>query len=355
MSSKLFSPIKIRDVQFKNRIMVSPMCMYSAQDGVANTWHLVHAGSRAVGGAGLFIFEATGVSPEGRITPGCLGLWNDQQLEALKPIVSFIKNQGPAAGIQLAHAGRKGSSELAWKGGAALSPENGGWINVAPSALAYSKDTPVPHALTVQGIETLIQDFSSAAQRAIKAGFQVIEIHMAHGYLMHEFLSPISNHRQDEFGGTLENRMRLPLMVVEAVRKVIPAQTPLFVRISATDWVEGGWDLQQSVILAKELKNRGVDFIDCSSGGLSPNQIIPVEPGFQVPFAEEIRKQVQILTGAVGLITEPKMADEIISMGKADAILLGRELLRDPYWPLHAAKKLGVDIDWPLQYERGKI
>lgn len=355
MNTKLFSPLQLRSVSLKNRIVVSPMCMYSAKEGLPNSWHLVHLGSRAVGGAGLLIVEATGVSPEGRISPGCLGLWNDLQVEAFKPIVSFIKEQGSTPGIQLAHAGRKGSHAVAWAGGRALSVSDGGWTTVAPSALPYSDHTPPPQELTLPEIDSLIESFCSAAQRAINAGFEVIELHMAHGYLMHQFLSPLSNHRNDSFGGSLENRMRLPLKIVEEVRKVLPSTLPLLVRISASDWIEGGWDLSQSIVLAHELKKKGVDLIDCSSGGLAPHQKIPLSPGYQVPFADEIRKQADILTGAVGLITEPEQAEAILTSGQADAIFLARELLRDPYWPLHAAKKMGVNLPWPVQYERAKV
>ncbi len=355
MPSKLFSPFKLRDLQIRNRIGVSPMCMYSAQDGVPNSWHLVHLGSRAVGGAGLVIFEATGVSPEGRISPGCLGLWNESQMNAMKPIVSFIREQGAVAGIQLAHAGRKASHDLAWKGGGRLSAQEGGWTTVAPSAIPFSKEESKPLALDIDGIKKIVQDFKTATARALTAGFEVIELHMAHGYLMHEFLSPLSNHRTDEFGGSLENRMRLPLTLVDEVRTIIPNTQPLFVRISATDWADGGWDLEQSIHFAKELKKRGVDLIDCSSGGLVEHQKIPVGPEFQVPFSSEIRKRAELPTAAVGLITDPLSAENILNLGNADLILLGREELRDPHWPLHAAKKLGVEIQWPVQYERAKI
>ncbi|MDG0818107.1 NADH:flavin oxidoreductase/NADH oxidase [Bdellovibrio svalbardensis] len=354
MNAQLFSPLKLRDITFKNRIAVSPMCMYSAENGVPNSWHMVHLGSRAVGGAGLIVVEATGVSPEGRISPGCLGLWNDQQMEAFKPIVSFMKEQGSVAGIQLAHAGRKASHSVSWKGSRALSAQEGGWQVQAPSAIPYSEQSLLPKEMNSDDILQLIEDFCASTQRALNAGFQVIELHMAHGYLMHEFLSPLSNHRQDEYGGSLENRMRLPLKLVEEVRKILPMELPLLVRISATDWAEGGWDLPQSIEFAKELKKRGVDLVDCSSGGNVPHQKIAVGPHYQVPFAEAIKQSAGIPTGAVGLITDPLSAEEILKSGKADLIFLARELLRDPYWPLHAAKKLGVDIAWPLQYERAK-
>ncbi|QDK38711.1 NADH:flavin oxidoreductase/NADH oxidase [Bdellovibrio sp. NC01] len=354
MNSLLFSPLKLRSLTLKNRIAVSPMCQYSAKDGVPNSWHMVHLGSRAVGGAGLIIVEATGVSPEARISPGDLGLWNDQQTESFKPIVSFIKENGAVAGIQLAHAGRKASTDVPWRGGKGLTPQQEGWQTLAPSAISYSDKYTMPKEMSTDEIEQMIQDFCSATQRAINAGFQVIELHFAHGYLMHQFLSPLSNHRHDQYGGTLENRMRMPLKVVEEVRKVMPSDMPLLVRISATDWAEGGWDLDQSLIFCQELKTRGVDLIDCSSGGLTGAQKIAVGPHYQVPFAEAVKKEADILTGAVGLITDPEAAEQILTSGKADLVLLARELLRDPYWPLHAAKKLGVEITWPPQYERAK-
>ncbi len=354
MNSQLFSPLTLRNITIKNRIAVSPMCMYSAKDGVPNSWHMVHLGSRAVGGAGLVVVEATGVSPEGRISPGCLGLWNDQQMEAFKPIVSFIKEQGSVPGIQLAHAGRKASHAEAWKGGKALSAQQGGWQTLGPSSLAYSEHTPTPKEMSNDEILQLIEDFCSSAQRAMNAGFQLIELHFAHGYLMHEFLSPLSNQRRDQYGGSLENRMRLPLQLVDEIRKIMPAELPLFVRISATDWAEGGWDLPQSIEFCKELKKRGVDLVDCSSGGNVPHQKIPTGPHYQVPFAETVKKEASVPTAAVGLITEPLAAEEILTSGKADMVFLARELLRDPYWPLHAAKKLGINITWPLQYERAK-
>lgn len=354
MNSHLFSPLQLRSLTLKNRIAVSPMCQYSAKDGVPNSWHMVHLGSRAVGGAGLIIVEATGVSPEARISPADLGLWNDQQTEAFKPIVSFIKENGAVAGIQLAHAGRKASTDVPWRGGKGLTPQQEGWQTLAPSAVSYSDKYTTPKEMSGEEIEQMIQDFCAATQRAINAGFQVIELHCAHGYLMHQFLSPLANKRTDQYGGILENRMRMPLKVVEEVRKVMPANLPLIVRISATDWAEGGWDLDQSLIFCQELKARGVDLIDCSSGGLTPAQKITVGPHYQVPFAEAVKKEADILTGAVGLITDPEAAEQILSSGKADLVLLARELLRDPYWPLHAAKKLGVEIAWPPQYERAK-
>ncbi|WP_413577640.1 NADH:flavin oxidoreductase/NADH oxidase [Bdellovibrio sp. HCB290] len=351
--TRLFSPIKIRSLELKNRIAVSPMCMYSADNGVPNAWHQVHLGSRAVGGAGLIIVEATGVRPEGRISLGCLGLWNEEQMNAFKPIVQFMKDHGSVAGIQLAHAGRKASTQVAWKGGKPLASNEGAWLPVGPSALPFDNGWPTPHELTPKEIQGLVADFVSSAQLAQNAGFQLLELHMAHGYLMHEFLSPHSNKRTDEYGGCLANRMRFPLEVAAAVRNAWPKELPIFARISATDWLEnGGWDLEQSIEFAKELKKIGIDLIDCSTGGNVAHAKIPVGPGYQVPFAEVIRNEAAIPTGAVGKITSPEQAEEILQSGKADLILMARELLRNPYWPLHAAKKLGVDVTWPLQYGR---
>lgn len=352
--ARLFSEFKLREQTFRNRIFVSPMCQYSATDGVPNTWHLVHLGARAVGGAGLVMVEATGVCPEGRISPYDLGLWNDAQRDAFKPIAAFIKEQGAVAAIQLAHAGRKGSTDAPWISSKALAPAEGGWVPHAPSALPFGPGSPVPHALTHDEIAEVVSQFVAATARAREAGFDVVEIHMAHGYLLHEFLSPLSNRRADEYGGSLDNRMRLPLAVAQAVRAAWPKHLPVFVRISATDWVDGGWDLAQSVELSKKLKEIGIDLIDCSSGALTPDAKIPFAPGFQVPFAAEIRKQVGIATGAVGLITEPYQAEEIVSNGLADVVLLARQFLRDPYWPLRAALRLNADIQWPRQYLRAK-
>lgn len=352
--SKLFSRFKLRELEFKNRIFVSPMCQYSARDGMAETWHMVHLGSRAVGGAGLVMVEATAVTPEGRISPYDLGIWSDRHAEALAPIARFIREQGAVPAIQLAHAGRKASAAAPWLGGAALAPDNGGWQVVAPSALPFSPNSPQPRALTVAERDGVVAAFVAAARRALAAGFEVAEIHMAHGYLLHEFLSPLSNHRNDNDGGSLENRARLPLQIAKAVREVWPKNLPLFVRISATDWVEGGWDLAQSLQLCRWLKAAGIDLIDCSSGGLTPDASIPAGPGFQTPFATAIRQEVGIPVGAVGLITAAEQAEQIVASGLADAIFLARELLRDPYWPLHAAHKLGVAVPWPQQYERAK-
>jgi 2,4-dienoyl-CoA reductase-like NADH-dependent reductase (Old Yellow Enzyme family) len=351
--SQLFSSLALRDIEFKNRIFVSPMCQYSSRDGFPNEWHLVHLGSRAVGGAGLVMVEATGVSPEGRISPSDTGIWTDDHARAFQPIASFIKSQGAVPGIQIAHAGRKASTLPPWKGGKPLAENEGRWQTLAPSPIAFG-DNPAPRELSSQEIDQIIAQFGDAARRSRAAGFEVIEIHMAHGYLLHEFLSPLSNHRKDEYGGSLETRARLPLRVAETVRGIWPAHLPVFVRISATDWVEGGWDLPQSIQLAGWLKDLGVDLIDCSSGGLVPGAKIPIEPGYQVPFAAAIRKETGIATGAVGMITEPFQAESIISNQEADAVFLARELLRSPYWPLSAAKALGAQTSWPMQYERAK-
>lgn len=353
MSIKLFAPLQIRDLTFRNRIFVAPMCQYSASDGVPNNWHLVHLGSRAVGGAALVIAEATSVTDIGRISPADLGIWNDKQVEAFKPITSFIKDQGAIPGIQLAHAGRKASTKIPWQGHGKV--ENGGWTPVGPSNTPFSASYPVPRELSTKEVEQVVTDFVTAARRAKEAGFQVVEIHMAHGYLLHEFLSPISNIRSDIYGGSLENRMRLPLKVAAAVREAWPSGWPVFVRISATDWAEsGGWDVEQSVVLAKELKNIGIDMIDCSSGGTLERPVIPLGPGYQVPFAARIRKEAGIATSAVGLITTAKQSEAILENGEADAISMARELLRDPYFPMHAAKELGAEIQWPSQYLRAK-
>jgi len=354
MTNKLFSPLTLRKVTFRNRIFVSPMCQYSAVDGVPNDWHMVHLGSRAVGGAGLVIAEATSVSPEGRISPDDLGLWNDQQLAAFENITAFITSQGSVPGVQLAHAGRKASMSAPWNGGKLQKPNEGGWEVVAPTAISFSPDYAMPHALTLTEIDAVVQHFVDAALRAVKAGFKVIELHMAHGYLMHQFLSPLTNHREDEYGGSLENRMKLPLRVAHAIRDAVPDSLPVFVRISATDWAEGGWDLGQSVVLCKELSAIGIDLIDCSSGGLVPYVKIPLGPGYQVPFAAAIKREVGIATGAVGMITKALQAEEILQNVEADVIILGREMLRDPYWPLHAAKELDAEIQWPLQYLRAR-
>jgi len=350
---KLFSPLTVRSVTLRNRIGVSPMCQYSAVDGLANDWHYVHLGSRAVGGAGIVIVEATAVSPEGRITPGCLGLWSEKHIGPLARIAEFVKAQGAVAAIQIAHAGRKGSADLPWRGGAHLSAEQGGWPTIAPSAIPFGGNLPqVPHAMTEADIARVQNDFVAAAKRALTAGFQWLELHAAHGYLFNEFLSPLANHRTDKYGGSFENRTRLLLDTARAVRQVWPDKLPLAVRISAIDWVEGGWDIEQSIALAKLLKNAGVDLMDCSSGGIVPDAKIKVEPGYQVPFAEKVRQGAQIPTAAVGFITEPKQADDIVRSGKADLVLLARQMLVDPYWPVHAGKALGHKLAPPNQYAR---
>ncbi len=352
--NRLFAPLKLRSVEFKNRIFVSPMCQYSSDDGMPNDWHLVHLGSRAVGGAAMVIVEATAVSPEGRISPGDCGMWTDEQSEAFKPITHFINEQNCVPGIQLAHAGRKASTDAPWRGGQALSEAQGGWRPIAPSPLAFNQASPIPREMTPADIDQLIGQFVAAAGRCLEAGFQVLELHMAHGYLLHEFLSPLSNQRTDQYGGGIGNRMRLPLQVAAGVRKIWPDHLPLFVRLSCTDWVDGGWDLAQSIELSRKLKETGVDLIDCSSAALVPEAKIPLGPGFQVPFAAAIRNQAEIATGSVGLITHAVQAEQIVGTGQADAVLLAREMLRDPYWPLHAAHILGRDVPWPRQYERAK-
>jgi 2,4-dienoyl-CoA reductase-like NADH-dependent reductase (Old Yellow Enzyme family) len=330
------------------------MCQYSATDGIPNDWHLVHLGSRAVGGAGLVIAEATAVTPEGRISPGDLGIWNDDQVKAFQRITSFISQQGAVPGIQIAHAGRKASTALQWLGAKPLSAGEGAWQTLAPSPIPFADGYPTPHELSREEMAGIAGSYADAAKRAVTAGFKVIEIHMAHGYLLHEFLSPLSNRRQDEFGGALDGRARFPLQVAKAVREAWPSRLPLFVRISATDWVEGGWDLAQSIALARRLREIGVDLIDCSSGGNAPAARIPLGPGYQVPFAAAIRREANIATAAVGLITEPQQAEEILVRGDADVIVLARAMLRDPYWPLHAAHALSADVPWPIQYLRGK-
>jgi 2,4-dienoyl-CoA reductase-like NADH-dependent reductase (Old Yellow Enzyme family) len=347
----LLSPLKIRSVTFRNRIAMSPMCQYSAQDGFANDWHLVHLGSRAVGGVALVMVEATAVTAEGRITPGDLGIWKDDHIEPLTRIARFIHTQGAVAGIQLAHAGRKASCELPWKGGEGLlTPEEGGWPVVGPSAISFAETSPVPRPLDEAEIDAIVTAFETGARRALTAGFKVIEIHAAHGYLLHEFLSPISNHRNDRYGGSLENRMRFLLRVVERLRGLMPEEMPLFVRISASDWTEGGWDLEQSVELAIRLKGLGVDLIDVSSGGTVPYARIPVAKGYQVPFARRIREGADIRTGAVGLITEAHFANEIVTGGDANLVFIAREMLREPYWASKAQQALGEEPAWPIQY-----
>ncbi len=351
---KLFSSFRLRGKEFKNRIFVSPMCQYSSENGMPNDWHLVHLGSRAVGGAALVMVEATAVSPEGRISPGDSGMWSDEHVAAFQRITAFVKAQGCVPGIQLAHAGRKASIDVPWRGDEPLSPERGGWRPLAPSPLAFQERSPVPAEVTLREIDDIASQFRAAAERSLQAGFEVLELHMAHGYLLHQFLSPLSNHRKDDFGGPLENRERFPLMVTENVREVWPGSLPLFVRISCTDWVEGGWDLAQSIDFGHRLKDLGVDLIDCSSGGLVPEAVIPAGPGYHTPFSAAIRREVAIPTGAVGYITEPVQAEQIIATGRADVVFMAREMLRHPYWPLDAARALQVDIPWPDQYRRAK-
>jgi 2,4-dienoyl-CoA reductase-like NADH-dependent reductase (Old Yellow Enzyme family) len=351
--TRLFDSLSIRDVTFPNRVFVSPMCQYSSEDGLANDWHLVHLGSRAVGGAGLVLTEATAVTPEGRISPQDLGIWSDAHIEPLARIVRFLHDHGSVAGMQLAHAGRKASTHRPWEGHGAIPEQAGGWTNVAaPSAIPFAEGFPLPEALSEDGIAAMISSFAQAARRACDAGFRVVEIHAAHGYLIHEFLSPLSNRRDDRYGGSFENRTRLLREIVNAVRDTWPERAPLFVRISATDWLEGGWDVDQSVELAKVLKPAGVDLIDCSSGGNVAQARIPVGPGYQTAFAQRIRRDAAVLTGAVGLIVSAAQAEQIVGMGQADAVLLARELLRDPYWPLHAARALEQTASWPIQYLR---
>jgi 2,4-dienoyl-CoA reductase-like NADH-dependent reductase (Old Yellow Enzyme family) len=352
--SKLFTPLVIKDITFRNRIAVSPMCQYSSSDGYANDWHLVHQGSRAIGGAALIMTEATGVSEEGRITAGDLGIYKDDHIPFLQRITSFIHQHGAVAGIQLAHAGRKASCAKPWDGAAQIGIKQGGWTTVAPSAIPYhDKDIP-PVALDQEGIKKVISDFRNAASRSLKAGYKVVEIHAAHGYLINEFLSPLTNQRKDSYGGSFEGRIRLLVDIVEAVNTVWPKSLPLFVRISATDWAEGGWTGDDSVKLSVILKSLGVDLIDCSSGGLVPGAKVPVGPGYNVPFAERIKKEAGLMTGAVGFITEPAQAEDILMNQQADMILIARGSLRDPYFGLHAARTLGEDIDWPVQYLRAK-
>jgi 2,4-dienoyl-CoA reductase-like NADH-dependent reductase (Old Yellow Enzyme family) len=347
----LFSPLTIRSLTFRNRLAMSPMCMYSAHDGFANEFHLVHLGSRAVGGVGLVFVEATAVTADGRISPRDVGIWKDEHIEPLARIAKFLEAQGAVPGIQLAHAGRKASREVPWKGGASLkTSDDGGWPVVGPSPVPFTEADPVPQVLDEEAIEDCIQAWEAAAQRALKAGFKVIEIHAAHGYLLHEFLSPISNRRTDRYGGSLENRMRLMLRIAERLRVTISGELPLFARISATDWVEEGWDLEQAVVLCKRLKEIGVDLIDVSSGGTVHDARIPVARGYQVPFARRIREEAGIRTGAVGLISDPEYADDIITSGQANLVFLGRELLREPYWAIKAQHALEEEPAWPIQY-----
>jgi 2,4-dienoyl-CoA reductase-like NADH-dependent reductase (Old Yellow Enzyme family) len=354
MLPKLFTPLQIKSITLKNRIVLSPMCQYSATDGFANDWHLVHLGSKAVGGAGLVFTEATAVSPEGRISPCDLGLWKDKQVEPLKRITNFIAQQGAIPGIQLAHAGRKSSVTEPWNGDKLIAVSDGGWKTLAPSSIPFSEDKSTPEELTHEGINRIVNDFKLAARRALDAGFKVLELHGAHGYLINEFLSPLSNHRTDNYGGSFENRVRFLMEVIAAVQTGWPGDLPLFLRISAPDWVEGGWAIEDSKQLATIVKSAGVDVIDCSSGAVVPYARIPAKPGYQVPFAEAVRT-TGILTGAVGIITTPEQAEAILENKQADLIFMARELLRDPHFPLRAARELGYDeMPWPLQYERAK-
>jgi len=341
----LLSPLTIRGVTLRNRIVVSPMCQYSSVDGFADDWHLVHLGSRAVGGAGLVFVEASGVTAQGRITPGDMGIYDDRHIDFLGRIAKFIERMGAVPAIQLAHAGRKASCIPPFHGGKRLRIEDGGWDVVAPSPLPFNETDPLPIPLDRAGIAEIQVAFAAAARRAVAAGFRIIEIHSAHGYLLHEFLSPLSNKRTDEYGGALENRCRMTIEVARAIRREMPADMPLFTRISCTDWVEGGWDIEQSVELAKCLKAAGVDLMDCSSGAILPGIKIPIAPGYQVPFAAAIRERANILTGAVGAITEPDQANEILESGKADLTFLARQMLREPYWALRAG------AEWPIQYD----
>ncbi|MFI5360369.1 MAG: NADH:flavin oxidoreductase/NADH oxidase [Elusimicrobiota bacterium] len=350
--SVLFSPLRLRGLELRNRIFVSPMCQYSCVDGLATDWHLVHLGSRAVGGASLVMAEASAVEAIGRISPGDAGLWSEAHASAWAPVARFIRAQGAAPAIQLAHAGRKASTAVPWRGGGPLT--DGSWTPVGASPIPFDSGYAAPRELPTVDVAAFAGRFAASAALALAAGFEVVELHFAHGYLVHSFLSPLSNRRKDAYGGTFDRRVRLGLEIAAAVRRVWPERQPLFVRVSATDWAEGGWDLAQTIEFSKRLKGLGVDLIDCSSGALVPQAKVPVGPGYQVPFAEAVRREAGIATGAVGMITEPTQAEEIVSSGKADAVLLARELLRDPYWPLHAAKALGVDGPWPKQYGRAK-
>ncbi|MGB7285215.1 MAG: NADH:flavin oxidoreductase/NADH oxidase [Candidatus Acidiferrum sp.] len=349
---KLFSPFRLREIELKNRIVVSPMCEYSAKDGHPQAWHLVHLGSRAIGGAGLVFTEATAIEARGRISPVDTGIYEDAHIASWRPIAEFIRTHGAVPGMQLAHAGRKASVQAPWTGGKPISPQNGGWQPVGPSAVAFDAGYTVPRELSATEIGEIVAAFRKAAVRALAAGFEVIELHAAHGYLLHQFLSPLSNMRTDEYGGSLENRVRFAKQVVSAVREVWPQRLPLFVRVSATDWKEGGWDLPQTIELARQLKPLGVDLIDASSGGTSLVVKIPLGPGYQTGFAEAIRRGAEIATGAVGMITEPVQAETILATEQADLVFLAREMLRDPYWPRRAAKALDVKIEAPAQYQR---
>jgi 2,4-dienoyl-CoA reductase-like NADH-dependent reductase (Old Yellow Enzyme family) len=353
--SQLFDPLNLRSLNMKNRVAVSPMCQYSSKEGLAGDWHLVHLGARAVGGAALIIAEATGVEARGRITPGCAGLWHDGQIEPLKRITAFLKEQGAIPGIQIAHAGRKASCARPWDGGGSLADEAGGWETIGPSAIAFGgKITRVPKEMTIDDIKSVQESFREAALRALEAGYELLELHAAHGYLLHSFYSPLSNQRTDQYGGSLDNRMRFTLETVDLLRQVWPEHLPLAVRISCSDWTEGGWTIEDSIVLARRFKDAGVDLVDCSSSnGDRTNKSVPYGAGFQVPFADAIRREVGIATGAVGMITDPMQADEIIRNGHADIVLLAREMLREPYWAAKAAQRLGKteDTNLPTQYK----
>ena len=352
----LFRPVTFRSVTSRNRIMLSPLCEYSAPEGLAGGWHMVHLGARAVGGAGIVFTEATAVEPRGRISKYCPGLWNDAQRDAWAPIAAFIESQGAVPGVQLAHAGRKGSMTRPWEGRKPLAPQDGGWQNLAPSPQPFNAGDPPPREMTQEDMGELCAVFAAAARRALEAGFRIIEVHAAHGYLLQEFLSPLSNKRSDAYGGSLENRARLLLDLLDAVRGEWPEELPLFVRISSTDWIEGGWDMEQTLALARLLKDKGqVDLLDCSSGGNDPRSQPPAAPGYQVPFAEAVRRETGMPTGAVGLIREAAQAEDILAQGRADLIVMGRMLMADPHWPLAAARELGFDHPWPVQYERANM
>ena len=350
--SVLFSPLRLRGLELRNRVFVSPMCQYSSQDGLPTDWHLVHLGSRAAGGAALVMAEASAVEPAGRISPGDAGMWSEAHAQAWAPVARFIRSQGAAPAIQLAHAGRKASTAVPWEGGGPLLSGSASWTPLGASPIPFDVGYATPRALTAAELTAVVARFAESARLALKAGFEVVELHYAHGYLVHSFLSPLSNQREDAYGGGFDGRARLALEIAAAVRRVWPERLPLFVRVSATDWAEGGWDLPQTVELARRLKALGVDLIDCSSGGLVPHAKIPAAPGYQVPFAATVRREAGIATGAVGMITEPAQAEEIVASGQADAVLLARQILRDPYWPLHAAAALKADGPWPKQYRR---
>lgn len=356
-SPHLFRPLTMRSVTTKNRIMLSPMCQYSAEDGKVTDWHFVHLGARAVGGSGIVCTEVIHTEPNGRITNGCLGLWNDEQRDSLSRITEFISDQGAVPAIQIGHAGRKAAVGRPWEGSTPLSEKDGGWPVVGPSPLAYAENWPVPSALDRDQIAQLVEGFAAAVRRARQANFQIAEIHGAHGYLIYQFLSPLSNQRDDEYGGSFENRACFLMEILDAVRSEWPGDLPLFLRLSISEWVEGGWDLQDSLKLCQMIAERGdVDLIDCSSGGNDPRQQIPIHPGYQIPFAREIRQETGLMTGAVGLINSPDLAEATIAGGDADLLIIGRSLLADPHWPLHTAEALKAEnVAWPIQYERGKI